>query len=91
MVALAPIFMALEKGLSIWDHYNKTSYARELRELTMLIAKEEAKPVYPDEIETDITSIHLLRNQAKIDDAHLKIVLLSRRFIEDKSGDPNGV
>jgi hypothetical protein len=83
LTLIGPIFSALEKGLVVWDFYNKTKYAREYRKLRQKLSEEEAKPVYGD--------MHMdeLRDQSKIDKMHFDLDLLLRMFIKDegKNGD----
>ncbi len=75
------IFKAVEKGLGIWDWYNKTRYQREYRELTEIIREEEAKPIYDDRLRDKD-----LRDQNVIDRAKHDIEILLERFIGESDG-----
>ena len=72
------IFQALEKGLAIWDFYNKTRYQRRYKNLLNIIANEEAKPIYSDEHRDED-----LRDQNVIDRANLQLKILLDQFIKE--------
>ncbi len=80
--SLTAVFLALEKGLGIWDHHNKTKYKKRFKKLIEVIAEEEAKPIYDVTLHEDD-----LRNQNIIDRAQLELDLLLRHFLREKDDD----
>jgi hypothetical protein len=72
------IFGAIEKGLAIWDFYNKTRYQRQYKKLIKKIANEEAKPVYGDNHRDKD-----LRDQNIIDRAYLDLQILLTQFLDE--------
>lgn len=80
MIPIADNFLkALAAGLEVWDHYNKTKYAREYREILTEIQKESGKPIYgnlpPDK----------LRDQGKIDRLGFQINILIEQFVKESA------
>ncbi len=70
--------MALGRGFQIWDFYNKTKYSREFQKITKDLYEEMAKPIYPPDGEK--YHYKYLRNQAKIDELQLDLVILMKAF-----------
>jgi hypothetical protein len=75
MSTIGPIFEALNKGLGIWDFYNKTKYQRQYKKLIDEIKEEEAKPLYGDQHRK------FLRDQNVIDRAQHEISMLLHQFL----------
>lgn len=72
------VFTALGKGFEVWDYYNRTRYARDLRSILTDIAKENAKPIYQSEDGGEV------RDQSKIDNLNLKLNILVKAFNNEK-------
>lgn len=78
-LALAEVALkAIERGMAIYDYHLKTKYVKEYRKIIEELSEEEAKPVYGD-LEPE-----KLRDQNKIDRAHLKLKILLERFVSDE-------
>jgi hypothetical protein len=56
-------------SLKIWDYYNKTKFYREYKELMLEIQEEAGKGIYN-------------RDQAKIDRAQYKLMVMLSKFNE---------
>ncbi len=76
--ALSLLLKALEVALKTWDNAQERKYFDRYRQLLKVVQEEESKQIYG-------TGYALsLRDQAKIDNAYIEIVLLLREFIRNE-------
>ncbi len=78
------LLKAFTIGLGAWDTAQKNKYRDKILALQKIINDEEAKPIYSREDPHGITDIKQLRDQSKIDNAHIQLVVLLREFIRNE-------
>ncbi len=72
------LLKAFDVGLQSYDKFQETKYHQQYSDLVTAIRKEEAKHVYGD------LEPLSLRDQGKIDNAHLALMLLLREFLRNE-------
>lgn len=81
---LESLFGAIEKGLEIWDWYNKGSYGRAFKKIMETIRDEEAKPIENN------SDPEFVRDQNLIDHCHSDLMLLLNKFSKEPAPKANG-